>query len=186
MPAVDRRDLVKPVAVLAFLLLFATVSFAQEAATILGPKNVPLQDGADALRAGDAEEGIRLTRIGLSQARNSRERQAANSNLCAGYVLLGQYEVGLPYCDAALEENSHHWRARTNRAVIYIKLRRFAEADADLRAGEEIRPNATTLKAARKMYLDATDPVAPSITIDDRRDPDSDPENNQAGPGDDG
>ena len=165
--------------------LIAAGGLAQEAATILGPKNVALQDGADALRAGDAEEGIRLTRVGLSQARNSRERQAANSNLCAGYVLLGQYEAGLPYCDAALAENGQHWRARCNRAVIYIKLRRFEEAHADLLVGEEVRPNAKALQAVRKMYLDATDPVAPSITIDDRRDPDGRARNDQAGPAED-
>lgn len=154
-------------------MLLAIVGEAQEAATILGPKNISLHDGAAALRSGDAEEGIRLTRIGLSQARNSRERQAANSNLCAGYVLLGQYELGLPYCDDALRENAQHWRARCNRALIYIKLRRFAEADEDLLVGEAISPNSKTLKAVRKMYLDATDPVAPSIMIDDRRDPGS-------------
>jgi len=161
------------------LLLCATAGDAQEAATILGPKNIALHDGAAALRAGDAEEGIRLTRIGLSQARNSRERQAAYSNLCAGHVLLGQYELGLPYCDDALEENPRHWRARCNRAVIYIKLRRFEEANEDLLVGEEISPNSNTLKAARKMYLDATDPVAPSIMIDDRRDPETSDDSSQ-------
>lgn len=131
-----------------------------------------LQDGADALRSGDAEEGIRLTRLGLSQASSSSERETAKSNLCAGYAMLGQYETGLPYCDEVLEQNARNWRARSNRALIYIKLRRFADANEDLLVGEEISPNAKTLKAVRKMYLDATDPVAPSVVVDDRRDPD--------------
>lgn len=152
------------------MLLAAASASGQGNTTVLGPGNVALQDGANALRAGDAKEGIRLTLLGLSQAKNSRERQTGNSNLCAGYVLLGQYEIGLPYCDKVLAENDRHWRARSNRALIYIKLRRFDEANTDLLIGEEISPNSTTLRAVRKMYLDATDPVAPSVVIDDRRD----------------
>ena len=93
------------------LLLFATNVLGQNNKTVLGSSNVALQDGADALRAGDAKEGIKLTMLGLSQARGSRERQTAKSNLCAGYALLGQYEIGLTYCDDVLLENERHWRA---------------------------------------------------------------------------
>ena len=152
--------------------------------TVVGA-NPWLSDGAHALQFKDYSEGIRLTLIGLKGPVSERNRIAAFSNLCAGYVLLGQYEAGLPYCDAALAENGQHWRARCNRAVIYIKLRRFEEAHADLLVGEEVRPNAKALQAVRKMYLDATDPVAPSITIDDRRDPDGRARNDQAGPAED-
>lgn len=152
------------------LILIGVTSQAQDNSTVLGPSNVALQDGANALRAGDAEEGVRLTLLGLSQASNSRERQTAQSNLCAGYALLGRYQEGLSYCDAVIGANDRHWRALSNRALIYIKLRRFEEADADLTAGEAISPNSNTLQAVRKMYLDATNPVAPSVVIDDRRD----------------
>ena len=154
------------------LLLVTTGAFSKQNTTVLGSSNVALQDGADALRSGDAEEGIRLTRLGLSQATSSGERETGKSNLCAGYAMLGQYEIGLPYCNEVLEENARNWRARSNRALIYIKLRRFAEANEDLLVGEEVSPNAATLQAVRNMYLDATDPVAPSVVVDDRRDPD--------------
>jgi tetratricopeptide (TPR) repeat protein len=147
----------------------AVAAHAQDNKTVLGPTNAALQDGANALRAGDAEEGVRLTLLGLSQAHSSKERETAQSNLCAGYALLGQYERGLAYCDAALQVNGRNWRARSNRALIFIKLRRFEEADADLLVGEEINPGANTIKAVRRMYLDATNPVAPSVVIDDRR-----------------
>ena len=160
----------RPAGIAVLLLLVAQSVIAQESRTILGPSNVPLQDGASALRAGDADEGVRLTLLGLAQARSSRERITANSNLCAGYTLLGRYEVGLRYCNEALAENDQHWRARSNRALIYVKLRRFAEADEDLQVGEKLAPNSNTLQAVRKMYLDATNPVAPSVVIDDRRD----------------
>lgn len=149
----------------------SVAAIAQDNKTILGPANAALQEGANALRAGDAEEGIRLTLLGLSQAHSAKEKQTAQSNLCAGYALLGKYDEGLSYCDAALAANAMHWRARSNRALIYIKLRRFAEADADLIVGEEISPNSRTIQAVRRMYLDATNPVSPSVVIDDRREP---------------
>ena len=160
----------KPASITILFLLVAQSLFAQDNRSILGPGNVPLQDGANALRAGDAEEGIKLTLIGLAQANNSRERITANSNLCAGYALLARYELGLKYCNEALAENDQHWRARSNRALIYVKLRRFMDADEDLKVGEKLAPNSNTLQAVRKMYLDATNPVAPSVVIDDRRD----------------
>lgn len=159
---------------LIFLACAVSVAaVAEDNKTVLGPTNAALQEGANALRAGDAEDGIRLTLLGLSQAHSAQERQTAQSNLCAGYALLGKYELGLSYCDAVLAENERHWRARSNRALIYIKLRRFAEADADLMVGEEISPDSNTIQSVRRMYLDATNPVAPSVIIDDRREPPS-------------
>lgn len=151
------------------LLLLPLIGLAEDNKTVVGPSNLPLTDGAHALQSGDAEEGIRLTQLGLSQASNERERQTARSNLCAGYIMLQQYERGLEYCNTVLAANSKYWRARSNRALIYIKLRRFEEADADLLVGEEQRPGSATIKAVRAMYIDATNPVAPSVIIDDRR-----------------
>ena len=138
--------------------------------TVLGPRNPELNDGAQALLAGDVEEGIRLTRIGLEAAVGRRERQAGLSNLCASYVLLGQYDTALEYCNQAIGENPNNWRALCNRALTYIYTGRFDEARADLDRGEAIAPYATSLKEARGILLDATDPVIPNIVIDDRRD----------------
>ena len=165
------RALVKSALIVACLCLLATSVLGQENKTVIGPGNVPLSDGAAALRAGDAKEGVRLTILGLNQALGSRERRTARSNLCAGYTLLQNYVTALEYCDAALLEDDKYWAAYSNRALIYIKLRRFEEAEQDLIKGEALSPNARTLKAVRKMYLDAVHPVAPIIIIDDRQDP---------------
>ena len=151
------------------LCLIASTVFAQENKTVLGASNPALQDGANALMAGDAEEGVRLTLLGLQQSNSSRERQTARSNLCAGYALLEQYPEALSYCDEVLEVNDKYWRAYSNRALVYVKLQRFEEAEQDLLKGEAISPNSKTLRAVRKMYLDATNPVSPNIIIDDRR-----------------
>lgn len=144
---------------------------AQGARTVIGPTNPNLQYGADALLAGDAEEGVRLTLLGLKQSGSTRERHTAWSNLCAGYVLLGDFPEGLSYCNRVLEENDQHWRAYSNRALIYVKLRRYDEAEADLQKGEALAPKSRTLAAVRAMWLDAVEPVAPNIVIDDRRQP---------------
>lgn len=137
--------------------------------TVLGPRNPPLYDGAQELLDGNAEEGVRLTLLGLEQAMGRRERQAALSNLCAGYLLLERYDEAIPYCDLAIEENGNNWRALSNRALVYVYTGRYEEARADLDRGEAVAPNARSLKEVRGILLDATDPVVPNIVIDDRR-----------------
>jgi tetratricopeptide (TPR) repeat protein len=160
------------IAIVGCFLLLAANSFGQNNKTVLGPSNVPLQQGAEALKAGDGKEGVRLTSIGLSQAQGSRERRTAKSNLCAGYAMLEEYDRALPYCDEVLLEDDKYWRAHSNRALIYIKQRRFAEAHQDLIKGEAVAPKSKTMQAVRKMYLDATNPVSPVVVIDDRRESD--------------
>ncbi len=156
--------------IVGYLCLLAASGLAQSNKTVIGPSNLNLHDGANALKAGDVEEGIRLTIVGLQQARNARERQAAKSNLCAGYVMLDQLDTALAYCNEVLVENDGHWRAYSNRALIYVKLGRLEDAERDLEKGEAISPSSRTLKAVRRMLLDATNPVSPTIIIDDRRD----------------
>lgn len=156
------------------LVLLASADMAtraQDSKSVIGPTNLELHDGAEALLVGDAEEGVRMTLIGLRQANSNRERYTAWSNLCAGYVMLEQLETALKYCDQVIEETDGHWRAFSNRALIYVKLRRYEEAERDLQRGEALSPDARTLKAVRAMLRDAVEPVAPSIVIDDRRQP---------------
>ena len=88
--------------------------------TVIGQRNPDLADGARALMAGNAEEGIRLTLRGLEIAVGEREHEAALSNLCAGYILQAQYRTALQYCDMLLARNDKNWRGYNNRAVVYI------------------------------------------------------------------
>lgn len=136
---------------------------------VLGPTNPGLYEGAQALLAGDAEEGVRLTLIGLRVAHGEREHEAGLSNLCAGYILLAQYQSALLYCDMLLARNDKNWRAYNNRAIVYIKTNQYERAESDLDRGEALRPGAHTLKVARAMYMDAVNPVAPEIEVDDRQ-----------------
>jgi tetratricopeptide (TPR) repeat protein len=158
-----------PVLVIAMLGLAPVGANAKQSSTILGASNQSLYEGANALVAGDAEEGVRLTLAGLNFERSGRTRLAGLSNLCAGYIMLEQIETALPYCDQVIEEGDNHWRAFSNRAYAYLLLKRYDEADADLKKAEAIADNARNVKTVRAMLLDATNPVAPQIIIDDRR-----------------
>ncbi|MEM7430878.1 MAG: hypothetical protein AAF351_02945 [Pseudomonadota bacterium] len=153
------------------LLLLSAVATADESKTVLGSNNQALKEGADALQFGDAEEGIRLTLLGLRRANTARERQTAHSNLCAGYVLVEQYQDALVSCNKVLAENESHWRARSNRALVYIKLKDYERAEADLAIAETISPQSRSVRGVRRMLLDAVNPVAPNVVIDERRQP---------------
>ena len=146
------------------------------AKTVIGPGNADLADGAAALQTGDADEGVRLTQRGLAKASSKRDRVAGYSNLCAGLVMLDRLDEALQACDRALELDDEHWRGYSNRALVYLKRQQYAEAERDISRGQALNPYARTLKDLRAMYLDAVDPVSPSITIDDRREAATDEE----------
>ena len=165
-------------AVVIATLMVAPLCWAQNAdrmksktaaTTIIGPRNAPLADGAQALLSGKYQAGVDLTLQGLKLAHGSREEEAALSNLCAGYLMLKQFEDAMKYCELLLQRNDGNWRAYNNRALIYMQTKQYDKADDDLTRGEEINPGAHTLKVARAMYLDAVNPVVPEVEIDDRR-----------------
>jgi len=156
-------------AIVAGLLCLPGVDVMAQAKTVIGSTNPLLKEGADALLAGDSEAGVRLTLMGLRYATSTRNRLIGMSNLCAGYLLLNQLDTALTYCDQVLEKNDQYWRAYSNRALIYVKQKRFEEAEQDLQKGEAISPRSRTLKAVRVLLLDETNPVEPGIIIDDRR-----------------
>ncbi|MDA0679805.1 MAG: hypothetical protein O3A13_12565 [Proteobacteria bacterium] len=145
------------------------INRGQSPTTVIGPRNIPLYDGAQALLAGENEKGVALTHQGLEIAQGRREEEAALSNLCAGYIKLGKYQEALKYCDILLARNDKNWRGYNNRAVIYIQTKQWNKAEQDLIKGEELNPGASTMKVARSMYMDAVHPVRPEIEIDDRQ-----------------
>ena len=159
---------------LGVLLAFANLAYADktlgEGTVVLGPtKNTKLQDGAGALKVGNAEDGIELTRAGLKDARSKLEVRTAFSNLCAGYLMLEELDQALLYCNEALAIDERSWRVYNNRALIYVLQRRFDDAEADLAMCEELHPNARQTRVVRQMLRQAKNPVEPVITIDDRR-----------------
>ena len=139
--------------------------------TVIGPRNPELASGAEALLAGRIEDGIRLTHIGLGKAHGTRERQAAYSNLCAGYVMLKQYETAI------------EMSGTKNTTSGKIEAFGLSLAKADLDRGEAIAPKSSKIKEVRGWLRDHTEPVEPTITIDDRRE-DQAAEEDEEGNGD--
>ena len=144
-------------------------AWSAENKVVIGPRNLDLADGAQELLAGNAREGVELTLRGLQSAHGKREKEAALSNLCAGYIMIDRLDSALMYCNMLLLSNDRHWRGYNNRALIYVMRKEYEKAEKDLAMGQEINPNARTLKVVKGMFLDATRPVSPNIIIDDRK-----------------
>ena len=160
------------------LLLLAIIALAAEqvladeeigAKTVIGPSNIYLYDGANALLAGDPDQGVPLTLRGLETAHGLREQKIAHSNLCAGFLLLRQAETALVHCNWVLEIDPYHWRSYNNRALVYLQLERYEESEADIKRGQELNPRSENLREVKGLYLDEVAPVDEKITIDDRR-----------------
>jgi len=156
------------IAFIAVILIIPS-SWAQESRTVIGPRNLDLADGAQELLAGNGREGVKLTLRGLQIAHGKREKESALSNLCAGYIMINELDSALMYCNMLLLSNDRHWRGYNNRALIYVMQKEFEKAEEDLLMGQEINPNARTLKIVKGMLMDATHPVELNIVIDDRK-----------------
>ncbi len=148
-------------------IFLASTCWADERRIVIGSVNPDLSAGARALLGGRNEEGIRLTIKGLKAANGKNQEEMALSNLCAGYTNLGDFETALGYCDDLLQRNNKLWRPYNTKALIYIYTKQYEKAEQELIKGEAINPNARSMKIARALYLDATNPVAPEIVIDD-------------------
>ncbi len=157
--------------VLTVLVLLASVpaAAAEESKVVIGPRNIELHDGAQALMAGNGEEGVRLTLLGLASAHGIRELRSAHVNLCAGYIMIGRPEEALVHCDWVIERFPENWRTYNNRALVNLALGRLDEAEADISKGQEINPNSKNLKIVKGMYRDRVEPVVPHVEIDERR-----------------
>jgi len=154
---------------LSAAIFLTSLSLASEPAYVIGHTNPSLSEGARHLRAGRDEKGIELTLAGLRTANGKKEEEIALSNLCAGYTNLGDYETALRYCDILLTRNDKNWRAYNSKALIYVHTKQYDKAESALLKGEAINPGARSMKIARALYLDATQPVVPEIEVDDRQ-----------------
>jgi len=136
--------------------------------TVLGGGNDLLAAGANAIRAGVYDEGIRLTSLGLERGGNTDyDRAAALSNLCAAYAAKGMPDTAIKHCTEALAINNRNWRAFSNRSYAYWLKGMYSEATFDLDAAAAISPKARQVQQIRAMINEAG--LRPRITMEEHQ-----------------
>lgn len=127
-----------------------------------------LSAGADAIRSGRYDEGIRLTKIGLERdTRSSRDRAAGLANLCAAHVAKEEPDAAIPYCTQSIELFSGNWRPYSNRSHAYLQKGMYAEAARDNEAAASLRPNADHVRMIREMLNERL--LSPQVTMEEHR-----------------
>jgi tetratricopeptide (TPR) repeat protein len=141
---------------------------ASDNRTVLGVANEYLSAGADAIRFGSYEEGIRLTSLGLERgAAQPHDRSAALSNLCAAYAATGDPDSAIERCNESIQINTSNWRAYSNRAYAYWLKGMYVEARFDVDAAAAINPNARQVGVVRGMINEAA--LRPRIVTEDHQ-----------------
>lgn len=129
---------------LGCVVMFPLVATAGE--TVLVGRS-RLADASMALQFGDAERGIRLIEEQLAEGISHRADAAkALSNLCAGYILMRDYDAALVHCNHSLEIDDTNWRAFNNRASALLGQGRLEDAIADLSRGLDLWPDSAMMR----------------------------------------
>jgi tetratricopeptide (TPR) repeat protein len=128
--------------------------------------NEYLAAGADAIRAGQYDDGIRLTLIGLERGADSvRNRAAGLANLCAAHVAKSEPAEAIPYCTESLRLNGANWRAHSNRSHAYFLQGNYTAAAVDNETAAALSPNSAHVRMIREMLNERR--LLPSITIEE-------------------
>ncbi len=123
---------------------------AASSTTVIGASAL-LSDGASALQAGRAEEGLRLTLAGLTEPLSTRELAAGHANACAALVMLSQWEEALNHCNQSIQLDGSNWRAYNNRAAVYVAKGLYDLAIHDIETGLSLAPNSHTLRESMRV-----------------------------------
>lgn len=136
--------------------------------TIIGGGNEFLAAGAEAIRSGRYDEGIRLTNLGLERYTPSiSDRAAAYSNLCAAHAAKNEPDRAIEYCSESLALNSSNWRAYSNRSYAYYLKRMYSEATFDLDAAAAINPRAREVAQIQGMINEVS--LQPRVIMEDHQ-----------------
>jgi tetratricopeptide (TPR) repeat protein len=120
--------------------------------TLVLGANEYLTAGADAIRAGQYDDGIRYTLLGLERRVNGQRNRAAGlANLCAAYVAKSEPGKALPYCNDSLSLDASNWRAYSNRSQAYLIMGRYADAERDNDAAAALNPTAAHVRMIREL-----------------------------------
>ncbi|HEX5421178.1 MAG TPA: hypothetical protein VFY39_14380 [Gammaproteobacteria bacterium] len=127
--------------------------------------NELLVDGADAIRAGRYDDGIRLTSMGLKHAQSIHDRAAGLANLCAAYASKKEADKAIGYCTQSLHLDAGNWKAYSIRSYAYVLKGMYFEATLDNNAAAAISPDAPHVKMVRGMLNEHK--LRPYIVVED-------------------
>jgi len=160
--------MVRLVIALSLLLPMEWVWAQADTRTIIGGGNEFLAAGANAIRAGDYDSGIRLTQRGLDDfLPPPKDRAAALCNLCAAFTGVREAETALDYCNESLALDNRNWRTYSNRAAAYTLLGFYSEAVYDLDAAAAINPNAKAVIKLREIINELS--LDPRVIMEDHQ-----------------
>lgn len=136
--------------------------------TVVGSGNPLLSAGAEAIRFGRFDDGIRLTLLGLErELMSSTTRAAALSNLCAAHAGKNQPNEAIVYCTESISVHATNWRAFSNRSYAYWLKGMYENAEEDLEAAVAINPNSREVFVIRGMLNEAG--LRPRIIMEDHQ-----------------
>lgn len=135
---------------------------------VLGGGHELLAQGAELIRYGSYDEGIRLTTLGLEEeATTARDRAMALSNLCGAYAAKQLPDIAIDHCNRSLAINNSNWRAYSNRAYAYWLKGMYAEATFDVDAAMALSPRARQALQIKGMINEAG--LRPRVTMEDHQ-----------------
>lgn len=135
--------------------------------TVLGPLNEYLAAGADALRAGQYDDGIRLTTLGLQRPMSQHDRAAALSNLCAAHAAKNEPDLAIDYCTQALVIDGQNWHAYSNRSYALYLKGLYKQASDDLAIAAALKPDARQVAQIRGMINERS--LLPHVAVEEHR-----------------
>ena len=135
--------------------------------TVIGVGNEYLSAGAEAIRARQYDDGIRLTELGLQRAASPQDKAAGLSNLCAAHAARGEPDRAITRCTESIAINDGNWRAYSNRSYAYYLKGLYAQADSDLALAIGINPIARQVAQLRGMINERT--LRPSVTMEEHQ-----------------
>jgi tetratricopeptide (TPR) repeat protein len=121
--------------------------------------------GADAIRGGQFDDGIRLTLIGLERGPSARNRAAGLANLCAAYVSKNEPDKAIPFCNESLTINEGNWRVYSTRSQAYFLKGMYMEAARDNDAAAVLSPTAAHVRMIKSLLNERL--LQPSVTIEE-------------------
>ncbi len=136
--------------------------------SVLGPLNEYLAAGADAIRAGQYDDGIRLTMLGLERPPVSQHnRAAALSNLCAAHAAKNEPDVAIDYCSQAIAIEERNWHAYSNRSYALYLKGLYKQASKDLEIAAALNPDARQVAKIREMINERS--LLPHVIVEEHR-----------------